>query len=194
MGRIVVEFAGHALPDKWTFEETSVREQDKDINLVLIAENPNRASMLRDTLEVTGISGVIRRLEPGSPAIDCARQSGAYREKDLPDLILFDYADPNDRITSILRDLVFSDEKAHVPVILLTSPSSQNLLDTGDVGGEEAIMFSPTSLNSFVGKMKNEKRTSFFKALNTLYQYGPILVRMPESFRQYDSSHTACPA
>jgi len=171
-----------------------VQEQDKDINLVLIAENPNRASMLRDTLETTGISGVIRRLEPGSPAIDCARKSGAYRRKDLPDLILFDYADPNERTTSILRDLVFGDEKARVPVILLTTPCSQELLDTGDVGGEEAVMFSPTSLKSFVSKMKNGKRTPFFKALDTLFQYGPILVRMPESFLQYDCAHTALPA
>jgi len=170
-----------------------VQEQDNGINLVLIAENPNRASMLRDTLEMTGISGVIRRLEPGSPAIDCARKLGAYRQKDLPDLILFDYADPNERTTSILRDLAFSKEKARVPVILLTSRCSQDLLDTGDVGGEDAIMFSPTSLKSFVGKMKNEKRTSFFKALRTLYQYGPILVRMPASFRRYDCEQSAVP-
>ena len=194
MGRNRREIAGRALPDEWIVEEITVQEQDKGINLVLIAENPNRASMLRDTLQTTGISGVIRRLEPGSPAIDCARKSGAYRQKDLPDLILFDYADPNERTTTILRDLAFSDEKARVPVILLTSPCSQALLDTGDVGGEEAIMFSPTSLKSFVGKMKNEKRTSFFKALDTLYQYGPILVRMPESFRQYDCAQTALPA
>lgn len=171
-----------------------MQEQEKGIDLVLIADNAGRASMLRDALEDSGINGVIRRLEPGSPAIDCARRAGAYRQKNLPDLILFDYADPNERTTSVLRDLAFSKEKARVPVILLTSRNSQDLLDTGDVGGKETIMFSPTSLKSFVGKMRIEKRTSFFKALDTLYQYGPILVQMPESSRQYGYGRTALSA
>ncbi len=171
-----------------------MQQVDKGVNLVLIADNPDRAAMLRDTMERTGINGVIRRLEPGAPAIDCARKSGAYRQKDLPDLILFDYADPNEANTSVLRDIAFSKERAQVPVVLLTSPSSQELLDAGDVGGNKVVMFSPTSLQSFVGKMKNDKRRSFFKALDTLFQYGPILVRMPESFRRCDYGQSALSA
>ena len=171
-----------------------MQRDDSDIDLVLIADNPNRAAMLRDTMEQTGISGVIRRLEPGVPAIDCARRSGAYRQRDLPDLILFDYADPDVHNTSVLCDIAFSEKKAQVPVVLLTSPSSQDLLESGDVCDDKAIMFSPTSLNSFVAKMKNDKRTSFFKALDTLYQYGPILVKMPESFRKYDYEPAALSA
>jgi len=171
-----------------------VQQQDRAINLVLIADDPARASMLKVALERTGISGVIRRLEPGGTAIDCARKSGAYRQKDLPDLILFDYADPNDRNTSVLRDIAFSDNKSRVPVVLLTSSSSQDMLDTGDIGGQEAIMFSPTSLRSFIGKMKYEKRQPFLRALDTLFKYGPILVRMPESSRKLDYGQMALPA
>lgn len=159
---------------------------NKGVNLVLIADDPDCASRLRDTMEETGINGVIRRLAAGNSAIDCARKSGAYRQKELPDLILFDYADPNERNTAILRAIAFSNERASVPVVLLTSPRSQNLLDMGDVGGDEAIMFSPTSLTSFISKMKNGKRPSFFKALKTLYQYGPILVRAPAPVRRAD--------
>ncbi len=167
---------------------------EKGLNLVLIADNPDRASMLRDTMEKTGINGVIRRLVPGTPAIDCARKSGTYREKHLPDLILFDYADPNEKNTSVLRDIAFSNDRARVPVVLLTSPSSQRLLDTGNIGGNKAIMFSPTSLSSFIRKMKIGKRSSFFKALNTLYQYGPILVRLPESTQRRNHGATAVSA
>jgi hypothetical protein len=68
------------------------------------------------------------------------------------------------------------------------------LLDTGNIGGNKAIMFSPTSLSSFVRKMKNGKRSSFFKALNTLYQYGPILVRLPESSCRHERIPTALSA
>ena len=160
----------------------------KDVDLVLIADDPQRAAMLRDTMEKIGIRGVIRRLSPGAPAIDCARKSGAYRDKDMPDLILFDYADPDEETTSTLRDIAFSNQRARVPIVLLTSDSSQELLNTGTIADSDAIMFSPTSLTSFVAKMKIEKRSSFFKALDTLFQYGPILVRTPESWlrRKYN--------
>lgn len=167
---------------------------EQDLNLVLITNDPQRASMLRDTMEKTGIRGVIRRLPPGVPAIDCARQSGAYRDKDAPDLILFDYVKPDEESTSILRDIAFSRQRARVPVVLLTSANSQELLNTDEIAGSNAIMFSPTSLTSFVGKMKIEKRSKFFKALDTLFQYGPILVRMPESLlrRNYQQmAHSA---
>ena len=166
----------------------------KSVNLVLIADNPGRAAMLKNTMEQTGINGVIRRLAPGAPAIDCARKSGAYREKSLPDLILFDFADPNEQNTSVLHHIAFSKERARVPVVLLTSVRSQELLDTGSVGDKNAIMFSPTSLSSFIGKMKNGKRSLFFKALDTLYQYGQILVRLPESARQHGHGVTALSA
>ena len=167
---------------------------DKNVNLVLIADNPGRAAMLKNAMERTGVNGVIRRLVPGAPAIDCARKSGAYREKSLPDLILFDFADPNELNTSVLSDIAFSKERARVPVVLLTSARSQELLDAGNVGDKKAIMFSPTSLSSFVSKMKNGKRALFFKALDTLYQYGPILVRLPESARQCGDELTTLPA
>jgi len=171
-----------------------VQRKEKDLNLVLIAANPQRASMLRDTMEKTGIRGIIRRLSPGTPAVDCARRSGAYRDKDAPDLILFDYVNPDEKSTSILHDIAFSKQRARVPVVLLTSASSQELLNSDEIEGVDAIMFSPTSLASFVSKLKIEKRSTFFKALDTLFQYGPILVRMPESLLRHDYERMALSA
>ena len=159
---------------------------EKGINLVLIADDQGRSSILRSMLEKFGINGVIRRISPGENAIDCARKSGSYREKSLPDLIFFDFTDPNEKSIAVLREIAFGDERARVPVVLLTSSDSLELLDDGSVSDPTAIMFSPTSLPSFVGKMKNGKRSAFFRALDTLYQYGPILVRLPETARRYD--------
>ena len=66
--------------------------------------------------------------------------------------------------------------------MLLTSPASQQMLDNGDVDEHKSVMFSPTSLTCFVRKLAINKRSSFFRALDTLYQYGPILVRVPSAF------------
>ncbi len=171
-----------------------MRTAENGVNLVLIAEQADRAAMLRDTMRKNGINGVIRRLAPGPAAIDCARKSGSYRDKAPPDLIVFDFSDPSEHNTTVLRDIAFCNDRSRVPVVLLTSPSSQNLLDTGDIDGDTAVMFSPTSLVSFVQKMQDDKRKSFFRALHTLYQYGPILVRMPDRFLSYGQHHVALSA
>lgn len=171
-----------------------MQELNNGVDLVLIAENPNRAAMLRDTMRNNGINGIIRRLAPGASAVDCARKTGTYQIKDLPDLILFDYSAPDELNTAVLRDIAFSNDKARVPVVLLTSPISEDLLETGDIDDDSAVMFSPTTLVSFIRKMKGGKRKSFFKALDTLYQYGPILVRTPDAFLGYEQQRIALSA
>lgn len=152
-----------------------------DINLVLIAEDSARATLLRDTMSNCGVEGVIRRIDPGNPAVDCARQTGPYRERPLPDLIFLDFTNPNEENIAVLKAIAFGEKRTSVPVVLMTSDYSQELLDNGGVAEESAVMFSPTSLPSFFRKMKTGERPSFFKALRTLYQYGPILVRPPAS-------------
>lgn len=159
---------------------------EKAINLVLIADDQGRASILRGVMEKLGVNGVIRRIGPGKNAIDCARKSGAYREKSLPDLIFLDFSDPDEKSIAVVRQIAFGDERARVPVVLLTSSDSLDLLDDSSVTDPKAIMFAPTSLPAFVGKMKNGKRSAFFRALDTLYQYGPILVRLPETAHRYN--------
>lgn len=167
---------------------------NKGMNLVVIADDPARATLLHSSMQTAGVNGVVRRISPGHRAIDCARKAGCYREKSLPDLIFLDFAEPDERTFAILSDIAFGENRAHVPVVLLTSANSWQLLESGSVGDEAAVMFSPTSLPSFVSKMRNGNRTSFLKALKTLYQYGPILVRLPSASRHFDRRVSALSA
>lgn len=171
-----------------------MRGTNNDLNLVLISNNPMSASMLRDAMQKCGIHGVIRRLPPGDAAVNCARQVGQYRNKALPDLVLFDYSVPEEHNTSVLREIAFSRERTRVPVVLLTSPASQRILDNGEIDEHNSVMFSPTSLTCFVRKLGVSKRKTFFQALDTLYQYGPILVRMPTAYLGFDHRKMAMSA
>ena len=154
-------------------------ENEKDINLVLIGNDPGCANTIRESLQVAGISGIIRRVIPGERAVECARRKGSYQAADSPDLILFDYGEPDDDKTTVLNEIAFCPDRARIPVVLLTSPESQKLINRGDVGDDKAVMFAPTSLTSFVDKMRNGHREVFLQAVRTLYEYGPILVSMP---------------
>lgn len=171
-----------------------MQNSNAGINLVLIAERAARASMLRNALAQCGVDGVIRRISPGASAVDCALQQGRYREKPLPDLFFFDFTTPTEESIEVLKAIAIGDRRTPVPVVLITSADSQDLLDNGTIAEDSVVMFAPTSLSSFVRKMKSEQRPSFFKALHTLYQYGPILVRPPVSALNYSGALTALSA
>lgn len=154
-------------------------DANRDLNLVFITGKPNHAVFLQSLMLESGVTGVIRRMSPDQHAVNCSLTKGVYKKRSLPDLFLFDYSVPDKRNTAILKQIAFGDSKTSVPVVVLTSPASQAKLDGGAIDGGNAVMFSPTSLTSFVRKLRHEGRKSFFKALNTLYEYGPILVRAP---------------
>ncbi|MEL7185568.1 MAG: hypothetical protein AAFN50_03895 [Pseudomonadota bacterium] len=167
---------------------------NNDLNLVLVADRPELSQLLSEQLQQAGVSGVIRRMPFGGEAIACAKRSGNYRWRPAPDLVIFDYSRVDEYATDILRQLAFGDDKAKVPVVIITTPVSQAELDDGKVDGGDAVMFSPTEMDNFVAKMRNGNRGQFFKALKTLYQYGPILVRTPGRLLEQDSREFAMSA
>lgn len=169
-------------------------DTENDIEVVLIADRPGRAKLLHDMMAEFGVSGLIRRLVPGELAIQRARQQGSFRHTPLPDLFFFDFSNPDKRQVAALRKIAFGPDKASVPVILLTSPESEEMLDAGEVDGGHAVMLTPTSLSSCIERMRIGRRKGFFKALKIFYEFGPILVRTPEHVLSQESREDAIPA
>lgn len=166
-------------------------EKARPIDIVLVADNKGRAEMLRNELEAAGVTGNIRRLEPAGGAVDCARQGGRYRHRPLPDLFMFDYSHPDEYKTTILNKIAFGSGKTKVPVVLLTSPDSTESLQAGEVDDGQAIMFWPTRLESFCKKLEPRNQNHLLKALRTLYQFGPILLKTPEKVLKQDARELA---
>lgn len=174
--------------------EVNVQRSEDRIDIVLIADRPGRATLLRDLMQDSGVSGVIRRLAPGDRAIHRARQTGEFRRIALPDLFIVDFSSPDNQTLAVVREIAFGRKKSTVPVILLTSPESEALLDRGDIDGGVAIMLTPISLATCVARLRMEKRQSFFKALHIFYEFGPMLVRLPEHVLDQQSREDAIPA
>jgi DNA-binding NarL/FixJ family response regulator len=174
--------------------EVNVPESDSRIDAVLIADRPGREMMLRDMMQDTGVTGIIRRLAPGDRAVHRVQRTGEFRRSDLPDLFFFDFSNPDQRTISVLRQIAFGANRSEVPVILLTSPESEALLDSGDVDGGRAVMLTPTSLSACVDRMRVENRRAYFKALRIFYEFGPILVRTPEHVLSQETLENAISA
>jgi len=162
--------------------ENPVKSAKSVIDIVLIADDSAKAAMLRRFLENNGIRGHVSRIAQRKKALAYIQHKGPRSTIPVPDLILFDFSEPRDRVVSLLQDAVFGSTAPIAPVIVLTSPSSEQLLESGAVHCGNATMFAPKTLVGFVRKMRDHQRDRFLRAVSVLSDLGPILVRLPDSF------------
>lgn len=157
-----------------------------ELELVLITDRVDRTSLLHELFAKAGIPADIRRLAPRDSVLERIHHGERYPEKSVPSLFFFDFIRPNEQTIGFLRAMAFEGRKPIAPLVLITSPESVDLLDSGEIDGGETIMFSPTGLASFVRKMRSQNRDHFLKALQILFQFGPILVRAPQTVLMRD--------
>lgn len=158
------------------------------INIVVITDDSERAAKLGRFLENNGISVCLNSIEQRRKAVAYIQQEGPRSIAPCPDLIMFDFSEPQARVLSLLQDTVFGKTAPAAPMILLTSRSSEQLLKSGAVSCGNATMFEPKTLTSFVRKIHEHRRDRFLRAVSVLNDLGPILVRLPESFSRQDDS------
>lgn len=155
------------------------------MNLLLISDNSEKAAMLTQTMEQLGLSGEIRTMRPTRSAVAYARRSGRYRGATAYDFILFDFSEPSENSLSIVADVAFGPNRPAAPVILLTSPGSECLLDSDNLQSGDSSMFAPTSLSCFLKKMRQHSRHRFLRALSVMSDLGPVLVRLPGFYMRH---------
>ena len=153
-----------------------------DLQILLLAENTRRVSMLRKSVRDGGLSCVIKRIGHNKQASEWLRRNSPPRSEPVPDLVLFDFAKAEPDAVALARDIAFGAERSRVPVVLMTSPETESMLESGELDDGEATMFTARALDVFLRKLVGRRREGFLRALGTLYQYGPILAPLPSHF------------
>lgn len=154
----------------------------KDLQILLLAENTSRVSMIRQSFRDNGLNCRIKRIGHSKKASACLRRKPPYDSERLPDLVLFDFAEADPESLALLHDIAFGADRSPVPVVLMTSPETESMLETGELDDGEMTMFTARALDNFLRKLVGRRRQGFLRALQTLYQYGPILARLPAPF------------
>ena len=153
-----------------------------NLQILLVAENTRRVSMLRKSIRDNGLSCGIKRIGHSEKASLWLRRNPPTPSEPLPDLVLFDFAEAHPDAVALARDIAFGADRSPVPVVLMTSPETETMLESGELDGGEATMFAARALDVFLRKLVGRRRQGFLRALCTLYQYGPILTPLPAPF------------
>ena len=154
------------------------------IDLLLVSESPARAQFIEQFLNSRQIKFVIRRVSPGKAAVSYARRSGNYKDAAEPDLVLFDYYEPLKGGMAMLRTLSLGRCRACAPVVVLSGPETEHVIEDANRNCEEAMMFSPVGLAAFIDRLGEHGKQRFLKAARIMSELGPLLVRLPDYFKR----------
>lgn len=154
-------------------------EQTKSINALLISASSDNASTLIDAMEREGLAGEIHRTRPSPAAVESARRCGRFRYAPPHDFVLLDITEPDEASLAVVSELAFGASRARVPIVLLTTTDSEFLLQPDNPLTAGTCMFAPTTLDSFISKMRQHSRKRFLRALAVMSELGPVIVRLP---------------
>lgn len=166
----------------WCFYRSRMRRvtvSDETLNALLISDCTECAALLCRSMEADGISGSVHRIDANSAALERIRFLCRDKSSRRPDFLVFDLAVPTPEHADLLAELAFGRNRSKVPVIVLTSPDGESLLQSGSLDDGSSVMFSSISLPNLVATMRSKRRNRFLRALSVIYSVGPILVRAP---------------
>ncbi len=162
---------------------------DITVNTLLISCCKEYAALLRQSMESDGINGNIHRIDASLDAMVRIRELCRDRSERRPDFILFDCSEPEPAQLDMLRQLAFGSGRSPVPVVVMTSPETETILQSSRFDDGGAVMFSPITLDNLVATLKRKRRSRFLRALSVIYAIGPVLVKAPAALfsRQEES-------
>ncbi|NNC76743.1 MAG: hypothetical protein HKN77_02200 [Woeseiaceae bacterium] len=159
------------------------------LQILLIADDKFRIAMLRRAIRDTDLKCSITRLAQTHTARAFLNSKQLTEGKQRPDLVLLDMGNDDASALKTASAVALGPGRSPVPVVLLTSAVTEALLQSGELDDGKSTMFSSRPLPLFLEKLAGGSRQGFLQALETLYQYGPVLARLPEHFfRSSDDS------
>jgi len=171
-----------------------VTANSETINTLLVSGCGDCAGILHKALESDGINGHIHRVDVHGDALTRVRERCRDRSDRRPDFIFFDLLESDDEKLTLLAELAFGAGRCPIPVVVITSPESEQLLQSGAIDGGNAVMFSPISLEGLISTLRNKRRNRFVRALSVIYAIGPVLVQAPSVLFKQQDEHLALTA
>lgn len=131
----------------------------KGIHILLVEDNAGDIMLIEEALDEAKVANKVSIANDGEKAIEFLSKNGEHSEAPDPDLIILDINLPRINGFEVLQFIKESDELKHIPVIMLTTSSSErdiaksynshaNCYITKPVGVEE-FLSAVTSIENF---------------------------------------------
>jgi CheY-like chemotaxis protein len=122
----------------------------KLFSVLLVEDNEGDVLLTKVALENTGIPFKLGVLSDGKVAIDFFEKIATTAPEDAPDIILLDINLPKKNGHEVLKFVKEHDKLKQIPVIILTTSSSQKDIDLAYANFANCFVTKPSEMDEFL--------------------------------------------
>jgi CheY-like chemotaxis protein len=120
------------------------------VQILLVEDNEGDILLTKEALEEAKILINLSVVKDGKEAIDFVNKQGKYTTVPLPDLILLDVNLPKKNGHEVLKDLKENNKLKHIPVIMLTTSSSEKDINQSYNNYVNCYITKPVEVDEFI--------------------------------------------
>ena len=121
----------------------------KPIEVLLVDDDPQDVDLTLEVMEMAKVRLSINVVGDGKQAMTYLKKEGDYTDVKRPDLILLDLNMPKMNGHEVLARLKNEDDLKSIPVVVLTTSSSQEDIASTYNGGANCYVTKPVGLDEF---------------------------------------------
>ena len=142
------------------------------IHILLVEDNEGDIFLITEALEEGKIVNKISVTKDGKEAIDFLEKKGEYKNEETPDLILLDVNLPKKNGHEVLEYIKTSDNLKQIPVIMLTTSSSD----------KDVLLSYKNHANCFITKPLDVN--NFLTIVSSIESFWINIVKLPKNKKQ----------
>lgn len=139
----------------------------KSVHILLVEDNEGDILLTREALAEGKVANTISVVRNGRDAINFLFQRGEYENVTPPDMVLLDVNLPLKSGHEVLQTIKESDQTRHIPVIMLTTSSSERDIKLSYEHHANCYITKPVDVEEFLS------------AVGSIEEFWFNLVRLP---------------
>lgn len=140
----------------------------KNAHILLVEDNEGDIVLTRDALESRAFVSLLTVVKNGKQALDFVFQEGDHSGAERPDLILLDVNLPLKNGHEVLQCLKNDDRYKQIPVIMLTTSSSERDIAISSKNHANCYITKPIEMDDYIA------------AMDTIEEFWNQWIRIPE--------------
>jgi len=126
-----------------------VAMRSRPVQILLVEDSPGDVRLTQEVLKDATIANELHVAADGQEALELLRGDDGFSERSRPDLILLDLNLPRMNGREVLRELRADPELCRIPVIMLTTSSAVEDVDSSYALGANCFITKPIDFGRF---------------------------------------------
>lgn len=122
----------------------------KSIHILLVEDNEGDIILTQEAFEESQFISTIEVAKNGKEALNILLQKEGYEDRKEPDLVLLDINLPIKSGHEVLQEIKSFESKKHIPIIMLTTSSSQSDIDLAYLHHANSYVSKPVEIQGFM--------------------------------------------